>query len=191
MTKLRIDFQTGILEVEGEETFVKMVYQDYKDKFTVISTPQEIPDKNKVKIQSQLTNDSSLDEGKKTTKLKNKTKESFSIVKDLDLSSKGGKQNLRDFYKEKSPVSAMENNAVFVYYLQKIAGVKNITPNHIYSCYKDVKVSVPTALRQSLKDTAHRKGWVDTASFEDIIIVTPGENFVEHDLPKAVVSSTK
>jgi hypothetical protein len=184
MTKLRIDFQSGILEVEGEESFVKTVYQDYKDKFSLEPvkhkvTPQELPLKS-VEVDSENTQ-------KKASQKKIRgraARESFLIVKDLDLSSNGGKKSLRDFYKEKAPSVAMENNAVFVYYLQKIAGVRNITSSHVYSCYKNVEARVPTALRQSLLDTSHRKGWIDTASMEDIKIATPGENYVEQDLPK-------
>lgn len=194
MTKLRIDFQAGILEVEGEEEFVKLVYQDYKDKVNahLIAPIKASPVAQHKKNQSNK--DTNRDTDRKPTKLKNKSKESYSIVKDLDLSSKGGKQSLREFYKEKLPegaTSAMECNSVFVYFLQKIATITNITLSHVYSCYKDVGARVPTALRQSLLDTSHRKGWVDTSSFENLAITTAGENYVEQDLPKAVAKSTK
>ena len=33
MTKLRIDLLNGVLEVEGEESFVSKVYEDYKLRF--------------------------------------------------------------------------------------------------------------------------------------------------------------
>lgn len=186
MTKLRLDLQTGILEVEGEEEFVKSVYQDFKE---VLNSrpliPKSIPVVENGKSQKTANNAGQVSQ--KESKQKNKSKESYSISKDLDLSSKGGKQSLRDFYKGKFPTkakSAMENNAVFVYFLQKILMNTNITLSHIYSCYKDVGARVPTALRQSLLDTSHRKGWVDTSSFENLLITTAGENYVEQDLPK-------
>ncbi len=42
MTKLKIDLKNGILEVEGEEEFVKALYQDFRGKvFDLIKfTPQ-------------------------------------------------------------------------------------------------------------------------------------------------------
>lgn len=187
MTKLRIDFQSGILEVEGEESFVKTVYQDYKDKLSLEPAQREVPlqetPPKSVKPVRVGAENKQRETGKKRAKGR-AARESFIIVKDLDLSSNDGKKSLRGFYKEKTPSVAMENNAVFVYYLQKIAGISNITPNHVYSCYKDVGARVPTALRQSLLDTSHRKGWIDTASMENILVATPGENFVEHDLPR-------
>lgn len=191
MTKLRIDFHEGILEVEGEETFVKMVYQDYKDKFNFDAKSQSKHQATEQKFTNQSGKDVNRESVKKSPKPKNRIKESYAIVKDLDLSPKGGKQSLRDFYKEKftGPAPAMEINAVFVYYLQKIAGITNITLSHIYTCYKDAGARVPAALRQSLLDTSHRKGWVDTSSFEKLVIATQGENFVEHDLPKPTATA--
>ena len=188
MTKLLINFQTGTLEVEGEESFVKLIYQDYKDGLKFISNPQPKPQSPETFGTDQSTKDNKRVPVKKSNKQKIKSKESYSIVKDLDLSPNGGKQSLRDFYKEKLPNSgaAMESNAVFVYYLQKIAGVSNITLSHVYSCYKDTGTRVPAALRQSLLDTSHRKGWVDTSSFDNLVVATPGENYVEQDLPKKV-----
>lgn len=183
MTKLKIDFQTEILEVDGEESFVKMVYQDYKDKLS--SKTQS--DTSREEKSDQFVQEKTRKVPHKAEKRKSKgrsTRESLAIVKDLDLSSNGGKQSLRDFYEEKLPGVGMENNVVFVYYMQKIANVSGITVNHVYSCYKDVGARVPTALRQSLIDTSHNKGWIDTSSLEDIKVPTTGENFVEHDLPK-------
>jgi hypothetical protein len=183
MTKLKIDFQLGILEVEGEETFVKMVYQDYKDKLNTDILLKASQEERKIQTKEKDAEEMSHKPEKRKSKSRS-VREALSIVKDLDLSSKSNKQSLRDFYKEKQPQVGMENNAVFVYYMQKIAAINGITVNHVYSCYKDVGARVPTALRQSLIDTSHNKGWIDTASLEDIKVATPGENFVEHDLPK-------
>lgn len=182
MTKLRIDLQTGVLEVEGEESFVRQVYDDYKSKLNSIQKSQDIKQDER-QIPSEKESVSTQANGKKKTKSRS-ARESLTIVKDLDLSAKGGKQSLRDFYGTKSPEMGMEKNAVFVYYLEKIASLNKISVNHVYSCYKDVGTRVPNALKQSLLDTSHHKGWIDTTSLEDIKTSTPGENFVEHDLPK-------
>lgn len=182
MTKLKIDFQLGVLEVEGEESFVKEVYQDYKNKVIFASGHTET---RKVATQAGSQEQVIPKESKKRSKVRGRSsRESHSPIKDLDLSSKKNSKSLRDFYKEKAPFSAMESNAVFVYYLQKIANAKNINADHVYSCYKDVSARVPTALNQSLLDTSHRKGWIDTSSMENILIAIPGENLVENDLPR-------
>lgn len=190
MTKLKIDLKTGVLEVEGEEAFVKEVYQDYKDRLSSVgdfSSDNEVEDTQDDDADSQNSEQKKTKiSKKKNVKAKdgNKRKESYSLVTNLDLLAKGNKKALKDFYTEKAPSNAMEKNAVFVYYLQKEAKVTAITVNHVYTCYKHVGVPVPGAFRQSLADTSSKKGWIDTKSMENITIPTLGENFVEHDLGK-------
>lgn len=180
MTRLNINLKEGTLEVEGEETFVAGVYADFKEQIAIGAIARSEP----VKVLTSETDEvTAPKQSKKSRSVK--TKESFSIVKDLDLSAKGNSQSLRDFYAAKKPGNAMEMNAVFVYYLQTIVGLKAITLDHVYSCYKNVEARIPGALRQSLKDSASRKGYIDTSSFDSITLATPGENLVEQDLPRA------
>ncbi len=180
MTKLKIDLRSGILEVEGEEAFVREVYQDYKDKVTQDNFS---PEEETTQVDNDVKTSSKTRVTKhNTAKAGSKRKESYQIVKDLDLSAKGGKEALKSFYAAKSPTSAIKRNAVFVYYLEKIANTKSIGVNHIYTCYKDVNEKVPGALRQSLLDTSFKKGWIDTKSMENITITTQGENLIEHEL---------
>lgn len=190
MTKLKIDLKTGVLEVEGEEAFVKEVYQDYKDRLSSVgdfSSDNQVEDTQDDKVSSQNSEQKKTKiPKKKNAKAKdgNKRKESYSLVTNLDLLDKDNKKALKDFYTEKAPSNAMEKNAVFVYYLQKEAKITTITVNHVYTCYKHMSVPVPGAFRQSLADTSSKKGWIDTKSMENITIPTLGENFVEHGLGK-------
>lgn len=181
MTKLKIDLRSGVLEVEGEEAFVREVYQDHKDKvsqdnFTPISEPDRVENEPKTHAKAQKIKNNG-------SKVGSRRKEAYHIVKDLDLSAKGEKEALKSLYEKKSPSSAMQRNAVFVYYLEKVAKVSGVGVDHIYTCYKNVNEKVPGALRQSLLDTSFKKGWIDTKSMENITITTLGENLVEHDLP--------
>ncbi len=112
-----------------------------------------------------------------------KSKESVSIIKDLDLRPKG-ETSFKDFYTEKQPSSAMDFNTVATYYLKEICQVDSVTPNHIYTCYKEVGQKPPIAFNQSLRDTASKNGHIDTSNTNDIKIPLRGKTFVEHDLPK-------
>lgn len=183
MTKLKIDLNSGILEVEGEEAFVREIYQEYKER--LLKNADTLAEHSPIESHDdpKPTHTVKRSRGSKV-KTGTKRKESYSIVKNLDLSGKGGKKSLRDFFKEKSPSVALEKNVVFVYYLQSEAKITGITIDHIYSCYKDVSERVPRALKQSILDTSSKKGWIDTSSMADIKISTPGENLVEHDLPR-------
>ncbi len=111
-------------------------------------------------------------------------KESYRIIGGLDLAGNADRLSLRKFCEEKSPESGQDFNAVAVYYLQRILNVGGITPDHIYTCYKDTSRKMPGAFRQSLLDTSNRTGNIDTKNTDSIVITVKGENFVEHDLPR-------
>ena len=100
------------------------------------------------------------------------------------MKKSGANPSLRDFYAQKGPKAFSEQNAVFVFYLNKIKELESVTPDSIYTCYKEVGVRVPGAFYQSLLDTSRIKGWIDTGDTNKIRITTVGENFVEHDLPR-------
>lgn len=112
-----------------------------------------------------------------------KSKESVSLIKELDLRPKG-KTSFKDFYSEKRPSSAMNFNAVAIYFLKEICQIEAVTPNHIFTCYKEVGQRPPIAFTQSLRDTASRNGYIDISDTSDIKISLRGKVFVEHDLPK-------
>jgi hypothetical protein len=103
--------------------------------------------------------------------------------KNLDLYPKGA-ESFADFVESKKPTTIQERNLVAVYYLTRIAGVK-ATVDAVYTAYKDRKWKVPTDLRNALQVTASVKGWLNTENSDDLKVAIPGENYVEHDLPKA------
>jgi len=119
-----------------------------------------------------------------------KNKESVSLMKDLDLRPKG-EISFKDFYAEKQPSSAMDFNTVAIYYLKEICKIDPVTPNHIYTCYKEVAQRPPVAFNQSLRDTASKNGHIDTSNTNDIKIPLRGKTFVEHDLPKQKTAKGK
>jgi hypothetical protein len=160
MARLKIDIQNGIFEADGDEQFIKELYRDYNSEKSA---------KTVSKLFKKNENDSLV-------------KESYSIAKDINLSM--DRTTLKQFYLAKNPQSALERNVVFVYFLQQISKITKIATGHIYTCYKDLNIKPPIKLRQSLADTASKKGWLYTGSMNDIKITLKGEGFVEHELPK-------
>ncbi len=183
MTKLRIDLFSGTLEVDGEESFVRSVYDDFKDRLLAVRSAN-VPAGELLPATTPAGRPPDASTRLVRTGSRKRPGTSLSLIKDLDLSEIGNDFSLLDFYAAKAPQTAMESNVVFVYYLQQIAMLKGIGVNHIYTCYKYVNIKYPNALKQSLADTSSRKNWLDTSSFEDIKLSTGGENFVEHDLPR-------
>jgi len=120
---------------------------------------------------------------KSRKKTKKVTKHKITFVKELNLKPKGTK-SFFDFAKEKKPSNYQEKCTVSVYFLVKELGVDNISPNHIYTCFKNIMWRTPNDLYNTLLKTAQAKGWIDTSDSNNIKITPMGENFVEHDLPK-------
>ncbi|MDO4967216.1 MAG: hypothetical protein Q4E70_00390 [Candidatus Saccharibacteria bacterium] len=128
------------------------------------------------RIPSIITQEKNIRHVKRTRK-----KETFAVVKNLNLRPEG-KDSLADFYSKKHPSSAMDKTTIFVYYLSEVLEEKSITIDHIYTCYKSMKLPVPGNLRQNIIDTASRKGTIDTSDTSNIMLTTTGENYVLYDL---------
>ncbi|MGL5080803.1 MAG: hypothetical protein ACRC8A_04900 [Microcoleaceae cyanobacterium] len=106
----------------------------------------------------------------------------MSIVKDLNLRPEG-KLLFRDFYAQKKPSTQEQAVTVAVYYLKRVLELDKVTPEHVFTCFKDVERKTPKHMPQTIRDTAKRRGWVDTSERGSIRITNHGENLVEHDLP--------
>lgn len=106
--------------------------------------------------------------------------DSYSMITSLNLSPTG-QDSLKEFINKRNLKSSMELNAAFVYYLDKIVGCTDITPDHVYTCYNIVNKKYPSKLRRNLTDKKRRKAWIETSDMENIKITPTGENFVKND----------
>lgn len=183
--KLRMDLSQGIIEAEGTEEFVSIIYSDFKDQLAknAVDTKKRDPksssdsasEKEIVKTKAKAT---------KTPKtLSPKIKSTLTLLKDLDLKS-GSNKSLQEFYNQYSPTSNMEKNLVFAYYLQQVMEETPISLDHVFTCYRHMSLKVPQALHQSLIDTARIHGWLDTSSMNDIKVPVSGLNHIEHDMKR-------
>lgn len=177
-TKLKINLSEGLLEVEGSETFVNTIYEDFKGNLL-----QNKPSKAIERPSSEKPNTPKAVKGKPSvsTAKRRKTKsKSSSIVSGLDLRPKG-QTSLDDFIAGLKVKSNLERNAAFLYYLIHEIKASDIGLDHIYTCYRYLKAKVPAAFYQSIVDTG-LKGWIDTTKTEDLTLTGVGLNFVEHDM---------
>lgn len=181
-TRIRISVGNSYIEIEGTEDYIEKKLKETESFAPLIErVGQATPSAPAVGEGAKLKTKPVKVKKKKSI---SKVPTSYNVLPDLDLVAKGDILSLEDFYKVKNPSNAMESNAVFVYYLKKLKNIDKVGVNHIYSCYKGVKVKTPKALYQSLVDTRREKGWIITTNMDDIGIGIAGENFVEHELPK-------
>lgn len=180
MIKIRIDLNAGIIEAEGEESFVKEVYKDFKDGLftTKKHEVQEVPESIKTvaaKFKKTSNEVSKKNKSKNTGALPAVNKE---LIQDLGQKDK----DLRSFLKLRKLTSAFEKNVTFVYILEKELGRDKINVDDIYTCYKYFSVKPPEAFRQSVLDTGSKKYWINTTSMDNIKLTGKGLNVAEYEL---------
>jgi len=191
--KLKIDLTQGIIEVEGSEQLVRDIYNDFKKRLNQAAAPAIVAPAPQVP--KTTTEKSAANSQKKATsgkpKSKSSTNNSGTLLKDLDLTGSGGIESLRDFYSKYEASSNFERNLVFVYYLQNIKELVEININHVFTCYRNIPdLKAPGNLKQSIFDSAFKKGWLDTSNMESITVPISGINHLEHDLPKKAEESS-
>lgn len=120
---------------------------------------------------------------KKEKSKKAKKPQKLSIVADLDLKP-ASEQHLSTFYNSFSPTKQYEKITLCVYYLKKVLKIDGVSPDHVYSCMKEVGLTVPNDLAQTLRNIGNRQGVLDASDIKDVSVTTPGENLVEHKIAK-------
>jgi hypothetical protein len=114
----------------------------------------------------------------------------MTMVKELNLRPEG-KPSWRDFHAQKEPSTQEHIITIAVYYLKHTLDIEKLTPEHVFTCFKDINQRTPKNLPQAIRDIAKRKGWLDTSERGNIKITNHGENFVDHDLPTSKNSTKK
>ena len=112
-------------------------------------------------------------------KKKGSSKTSPTFLVNLDFSP-SGKESLEAFYKKFKISSSQERNLIFIYYLQEIMMEQVISANHVFSCYKHLRLKMPS-FPQTLNDTKRLKGWIETANYNDLKTTRNGSNYLEHE----------
>jgi len=140
-TKLKLDIEQGILEVEGSESFVRSIYDDFKEQLSKVKTTK--PPKSAMP-KSEEQDPPRTPSSSKRTKGSNKRR-TPKFLPELDLTGGKDLESLKDFYSKYNVSSNLEKNLVFSYYLEQKKGLSNITIDHIFTCYRTLVEKVPKA----------------------------------------------
>jgi len=172
-TKLKIDLSQGVLEVEGSETFVKNIYQDFKTQFLgEESAPPEKPPRRRHR-KTAAAAPSTADKPAE-----------YKFIEALDVTAGADYPSLVEFMDAKFPFTNEERNLVFIYYLQNFIKQKPITIDHLFTCYRKANIRAPLNLEHSLQLTATREKWVRLTKTGRISVTTDGKQYLEKQLPK-------
>ena len=205
-TKLKIDLTQGLLEVEGSESFVKIIYNDFKTHFAGIeAVDNDLKPPRRARRSKPVAKKVDQTPAVPASVLKFVAEEDpdqsepmprpqkvsppmpvYTQIEGLDLGAADGRLSLVDFMDAKFPLTNEERNIVFLYYLQHNLKLKSITPDHIYTCYRHAKIRVPLNLENSLRITADQHNWIKTTKTGKMTLTTAGKQYVEKQLPKKV-----
>ncbi len=183
-TKLKIDLTQGILEVEGSETFVRNIYRDFKIQFLgEEAVEEEKPTRRRRSRKSTRSKSTKSSPAKAEPAPKPPP---YNLVPDLNLGATKDHPSLVEFMDSKLPITYVERNLVFLYYLQYLLKQKPVTMDHVYTCYREAKIRAPLDLDSSLKMTAKDKGWITIAEDGHMSVTPSGKRYVEEQLPQKV-----
>lgn len=112
----------------------------------------------------------------------NSKKQTFTLLKDLDLYSPDPK--LAAFAARKAPSSVVEKCVVLVYWFVHHGNVSPVTIDMVYTGFKDRNWPVPADLANTLQQ-AGSKSLLDSRDRQNLSLTTKGENLVDHDLPRS------
>lgn len=224
-SKLKIDLSQGVLEVEGSESFVRTIYNDFKSHFIEEEPVETEPVKPVKTRRPKTTSKASAKKAGSRTKAASNTpvpepadqveetmsepvitemaeadfvieeklltetkpspmKPSYTYLKDLSLGAANGRPSLVEFMDAKFPITNEERNLVFLHYLKNVLGLKLVTSDHIYTCYKAANIRTPLNIEHSLEQTAAQRHWIKIDPSGRLTVTSAGKSYVENQLPK-------
>ncbi len=206
-TKLKIDLSQGLLEVEGSEAFVRTIYSDFKTHFAGIEDEEEGTTASKRTRRSRKSKTTTNKTSKTTASAKKSTattekvapttateKEeappkptppkppTYTYIDGLTLEATDSHPSLVEFMDTKFPITNEERNIVFIYFLRQMLKLDQVTPDHIYTCYRAVKFRAPL----NIENTLTRRDWIEVDGDNNLKLTEAGKKYVENQLPKKV-----
>lgn len=182
-TKVKIDLKSGIIELEGSETFVSKYLNELKGQLNFI------PKNTQAEIKEER---SPLPASQKKTRVKpadGKIARSRKIDPEkFDMHGGDGKPSLKSFFEEKAPGGGNGDRiAVIGYYITETLGFEKFTEGQIEYAYRMLNLGRPNHLHQIMINTKNQKDYFENApegTSSEWILTRGGDIFVSDQLPK-------
>ena len=185
-TKIRIDLSQGIIDIEGDDEFVREVYGDLRDSLIRKVEGQESMPDEKIKSDPETVK-KPVAKQRPTSRKKaaNETNhgqpdpDNPRLDKDLDLS------RLATFYGQFEPSNHPERILLFAKFLKDELDLDAITTDHIFTCYMGMREHVPEAFKQSFRDAhGNRYGYINFSDGSNVDVSVSGENHFNHKIKR-------
>ena len=185
-SKIHINLQHGLLEVEGSEEFVERIYYNFTDSLPQLSPKSEID--TAVDLPTSQ-NEKSVETKPKKRQTKRSTTSSTSnktsYKPKIDPELRIDKKKLEDFVGQFVLRGHAQNIVVFAKYLEQEHDIAPCTADQIYTCYKLLKLREPARYQQCFIDARGKNSFIEYTDLEHIEVSSIGENFFNYDVKRA------
>lgn len=177
-SKLHIDINNGIIDVEGNEKLAKEIYDDFKGQLlekmanhsSIKSGDNTTPSK---KVRTRTSHPTSKEKNSKATEY------TPSLLKNLNI------KGIFEYYDKYAPKNNPEKILIYLKFLEFSGLQAPYTADQVYTCYKTTKERPPKVFLQAFRDTSGRNyGYISYDNPEMISISQLGETHFDHDLKK-------
>ncbi len=177
-TRVKIDINLWIIEIEWNEDFVREKLELYESKLLLWSFKW----KNEIsKNESRtLEKNNTIDKKGKNTKTKSIKPERF------DYMWESWKETLKDFYERKKPWKNNQDIIVTIwYYIQDILEKNHFTEWNVEFAYKILNIKRPLHLRQIMLNTKSQRDLITQVEWIESgwELTRAGEIFASQNLP--------
>lgn len=190
--KIHIDVARGVLDVEGDEEFVSGVFDVFKE--TLLTQFSKTHFEPTLTVSEKASTGSAAEPATvpKTARKKNPPKPKKTptpiyepnIVNDMDFD---GLQEFVQKFETKN--NHAERILVIIKYLEG-KGVKPCSADEIYTCYKILKLKLPSNFGQALIDARNKNkyGYISFEKNSEISTTSVGENHFNHDMKQKEIT---
>jgi hypothetical protein len=189
--KIHINLHQGLIEAEGEETFVAKVYEDFKFQMNFAPLIKTKFDKS---ANQPAQNNEAAAHGKPKSPRRSK-KKSTEVGTETGASVTSYKPNIdatlnlatfKPYIAKHVTKNAAQQILLYAYYLREELKITPCTLDQIFTCMKAAGNKVPTAFGQVFINTrGNDYAYIDFSSANDVTITIKGDNFVNHEMGKA------
>jgi hypothetical protein len=181
-TKLHINLVQGIIDAEGDESFVWKVYEDFKTQLgqhaNTAVTAHDDADESVDVESTPSPNMISKTKARRSTKQSKGNAIGLSgykpkLVNDLDTSG------IKDFIAPYAMTTHPNNIVAFIKFLES-KGRKPASFDHVYTCYRDAGIKVPEAFGQAFVDARGKKSFIQFTDPTNVELTIRGANHIEH-----------
>ena len=160
-TKVRIDLNAGIIEIEGSEQFVTKYLDEFK---TLIG---RVPNSTKAHRKSNRSRPKKNDEGDDSKDKKKVVPKKIKVEEfDIDGNTKEGISSLKEFLDEKKAMESAPKAIIAVgYYITHLLGESEFSEGNIEFAYKALRLTGrPTHLHQIIINRKNSDAWFEQGS---------------------------